>query len=521
MLGSGCVSQQSSATAVRHRPEANHRGICVGNWFCKFIGAIAALAMVSSGSGTAVAQGLQPEVTETAINGDATVTITLPFVTNGLSVTHYQFNVVGNGYTWTLTNVASGQGSARTGTTIPLAGQNLSLTVTTAGLPVTGPTATTSQYIDFIPCTQSPNVQCFATIAKRYRFIVDPTLTATPNATITANGSAARQIELVWPTLLNARSIAASCEKDAGTPAATTIAVSPATRITDANARADFTVTTSGLRLIADSGNAPSGRCTFRAHATSTKTVVVPVLGQRIAPSLNVNPSSVNVPNSGSTEVDRVVVVGTRSPVEGGVTIDASCTAESPATVSLDGSAAGSAQSGSKVANASGEVQFRVLSQNLVTVPPTGSPHVRCRFKVRELAATYEYFVGGRQITPSVALSTQQITQTGTTALTATLSPAYPGFDIVPSCTTQGLAPVSAVETSAITNASGQQTFNVTAPELVVTNSNGVQPSASCSFRVVGANGAVGGAGFLSFRSGNTCLMTLSPLPPACGGPTN
>ncbi|WP_313912965.1 hypothetical protein [Tahibacter sp.] len=490
------------------------------SWFCKFVVIAGAILAVAGGdTGLVVAHDLQPEATEMSIDGDATVAISLPFSTNGLGVSHYQFNVVGDGYTWTLTNVGSGQASARTGATIPLGGQNLALTVTTAGLPVTGPTATTTQYIDFIPCTQSPNVQCFATLAKRYRFIVDPTLTATPNSTITVNGSSTRQIELVWSTALNGQSIAASCEKDAGTPAITTIAVSPATRVTDANARADFAITTSGLRLIADSGNPPSGRCTFRAHASSARTAVVPVQGQRIAPSLNVSPSSVNVPNSGSTEVDRVVVVGTRSPAEGGVTIDASCTAESPATVSLDGSAAGSAQNGSKVANASGEVQFRVLSQNLVTVPPTGSPHVRCRFKVRELAETYEYYVSGRQIAPSVALSMQQITQTGTTTLTATLSPAYPGFDILPSCTTQGLAPVSAVETSSTTNASGQQAFNVMAPELVVTNPNGVQPSASCTFRVVGANGGVGGAGFLSFRSGNTCVMTLSPLPPACGNP--
>jgi hypothetical protein len=229
----------------------------------------------------------------------------------------------------------------------------------------------------------------------------------------------------------------------------------------------------------------------------------------------------VNVPNSGSTEVDRVVVVGTRSPAEGGVTIDASCTAQAPATVSLDGSAAGSAQSGSKIANTSGEVQFRVLSQNLVTLPPTNSPQVRCLFKLRQLSATYEYIAQGRQITPSVALNPAQITQTGATALTATLSPAYPGFDIVPTCTTQNMAPVNAAEISATTNASGQQTFTVTAPELVITTANGIQPNASCTFRVAGANGGVGNPGFLSFRTGNTCVMALSPLPPGCGEPVN
>jgi len=232
-----------------------------------------------------------------------------------------------------------------------------------------------------------------------------------------------------------------------------------------------------------------------------------------------VNPSSVNVPNSGSTEVDRVVVIGTRSPAEGGVTIDASCTAQAPATVSLDGSAAGSVQSGSKIANASGEVQFRVLAQNLVTLPPTGSPQVRCLFKLRQLSATYEYVAQGRQITPSVSLSVNPVTQTGTTAFTATLSPAYPGFDIVPVCDpAQNIPQVTVQETSATTNASGQQTFNVTVPQLVITDPNpNVQPAALCRLRA----GGVGGAGTLTFRTGNVCAMTLSPFPPGCGEPVN
>ncbi|MBL8300641.1 MAG: hypothetical protein JNN30_20065, partial [Rhodanobacteraceae bacterium] len=222
------------------------------------------------------------------------------------------------------------------------------------------------------------------------------------------------------------------------------------------------------------------------------------------------------VPASAATFIDRVVSLSTYSPLAANVTVEASCTAQSPATVGLDGAAQAAAQSGSKLSNANGEVTFRVRSENLVTLQPAGAPHVRCYFKVRGLSATHEYYAAGRQIVPSVSLSPSQITQPGTSALTATMSPAYPGFDIVPSCGwTQGLAAFSAVETSAVTNTSGQQTFSVTAPQLVITDASGVQPTASCQFRV----GNVGSAGQLSFTTGNTCTMGLSPLPPACGNP--
>jgi len=67
-----------------------------------------ALSFAATAPAVVVASELTPEVTDIPINGNATITITLPFNTNGLNVDHYQFAVVGNGYTWTLTNVASG-----------------------------------------------------------------------------------------------------------------------------------------------------------------------------------------------------------------------------------------------------------------------------------------------------------------------------------------------------------------------------------------------------------------------------
>ncbi len=464
------------------------------------------------------AQEEEPNVTEQpAIGGNQTVSITLPTQTAGVNANYYAFHVDGDNYTWTLTNVTYQPGSTRNGRTNALGGSPLTLSVTTAGLAVTGPNPTT-QYIDFAPCVGPVNEFCNWTGALRYRFKIDPTLTASPATTITTDGSSARTIQLVWPNALAGAAISAGCTVDSGVTPAPTITVSPASATANSSGQANFTITTAGLRRIASSGAAPSGRCTFKAHASSTNAAVVEVLGQRIAPTLDVSPSSDAAPPQGTTTTDRVVTVGTRTPVASGVTVDATCSVEgTTATVSLDNSAAGTSQSGSKVTDANGEVQFRVKSEKLVSLPPTGAPHVRCAFKVRELSSTYEYFAAGKQIAPSVSLSLGQITQTGTTSLTATMSPSYPGFTIVPSCTVnQYLPAVTATPTSASTNASGQQTFDITTPALVITDPNtNAMPSASCTFRA----GGTGTAGLLQFRTGNTCVMTLSPPPPACGNP--
>ena len=476
-----------------------------------------ALAAAFGAGSTANAQEEDPSVTEqTPLGGNQTVSITLPLQTAGINANYYRFNVNGNNYTWTLTNVTYDPSSTRTGRTISLNGSALTLSVTTSGLAITGPNPT-SQYIDFAPCTGPVNEFCNWTGALRYRFKIDPTLTVSPVTTITTDGSSARTIQVVWPTTLSGATVTASCVVDSGVTPPPTITVSPASATTNTSGQASFTITTSGLRRIAPSGSAPSGRCTFKAHASSTNTAVVEVLGQRIAPTLNISPSSDTAPSPGSTTTERVVTVGTRTPVASGVTIDALCSVEgTTATVKLDGSAAGASQSGSKITDANGEVQFVVKSEKLISL--TDTPHVRCKFNVHELPSQiYEYFAAGKQITPSVSLSVGQITQTGTTPLTATLSPAYPGFTITPNCTVnQYLSPITATPTSTPTDENGRQTFNITTPALVITDPNSSAiPSASCTFRA----GGTGTAGLLQFRTGNTCVMSLSPPPPACGNP--
>lgn len=478
-----------------------------------------ALAVAVGAGSTANAQLEEdPSATEQPpIGGNQTTSITLPVQAAGMNANYYRVHVDGDNFSWQISDVTYEPNSTRNGRTISLGGSPLTLSVKTWGLAVTGSNPT-SQYIDFAPCVGPVGEFCNTAGALRFRFKVDPTLTASPATMITTDGSNARTIQLNWPTALNDSTVSASCTVDGGVTPAPTITVSPASASTNSSGQAGFTINTTGLRRIATSGAAPSGRCKFKAHESSANAAIVEVVGQVIAPTLNVSPSFDAEPPPGSTTTERVVTVGTRTSAVSGVTIDATCSVEgTAATVRLDNSAAGASRSGSKVTDANGEVQFLVKSEKLISVPPTGAPHVRCKFNVHELSSTYEYFADGKQITPSVSLSVGQITQTGTTPLTATMSPPYPGFNIQAGCTVNQYIPViTATPTSASTNSSGQQTFNITTPVLVITDPNtSAMPSAYCSFRAEGT----GWEGLLQFRTGNTCSMSLSPPPPACGNP--
>ena len=229
------------------------------------------LAVAFGAGSTATAQTEEdPSVAEQpALSGNQTVSITLPTQAAGVNAHHYAFHVDGDNYTWTLTNVSYDSGSTRNGTT-----SSLNLSITTSGLAVTGPNPT-SQYIDFAPCPTSSASSCNWTGALRYRFKIDPTLTASPATTITTDGSSARTIQVVWPTTLSGAAVTASCVVDGGVTPAPTIAVSPASATTNSNGQVNFTITTANLRRIASSGAAPSGRCTFKAHASSTNAAVV------------------------------------------------------------------------------------------------------------------------------------------------------------------------------------------------------------------------------------------------------
>ena len=471
--------------------------------------------VIASGAGPAAkAQEEDPSVAEqTPLGGNQAASVTLPLQAGGITASYYRFNVVGIDYTWALTNVIYDPNSIRAGKTT-----SLTLSVTTTGLPVTGPNPT-SQYIDFAPCTGPVNEFCNWTGALRYRFKIDPTLTVSPSTTISTDSSSLRTVQLVWPTALSGATVTANCEVDSGVTPAPTITASPASSQTDSNGQASFTITTQGLRRIGPAGSGvPSGRCKFRAHASSANLAQVAVLGQLVSPVPSVSPGSDDVPSSGSTSVNRILTVSTQ-PAVGNADIDVACTAGgTQALVAFNEFTAPAASASTVIqTNASGQAQLRVISSNLVstTIP---APYISCGFTIRGMGSTgFTYKASGRKITPSVILGTSEITQVGITPLTATMSPAYPGFMITASCSTNSyIPPVSVVPTSTPTDASGQQTFNVSAPALIITDANtNAMPSASCGFQVNGSNVV----SYLQFRTGNACAMSLSPSPPACGNP--
>lgn len=452
-----------------------------------------------------------PSVTvQPPLGGNQTVSITLPAQVGNIHANYYRVHVDGDNFTWVLSDVEYELNSTRNGRTLGIL--PLTLSIMTSGLPVTG-TNSTSQFIEFTPCTGPVSGFCDTASALRFHFKIDPTLTVSPSTTIATDGSSARTVQLVWPNALSGATINANCDVDAGVTPLPTITVSPTSPAADASGKASFTIYTTGLKRIGSSGSAPSGRCTFRAHGDSMNVAKVEVLGQVIAPNLTVSPSFDSAPSPGSTTTERIVTVKMASPMSG-VTIDGNCQAEGTSAI-----ATLTTVNATNATDANGEVRFRVKSEKLISIRPTSRPHVRCKFNVRGFPTyTSEYFADGLQITsPSVSLSLGQITQTGTTQLTATMSPAYPGFSIAPSCSAnQYISPATATPTSTSTNENGQQTFDIGTPTLVITNpdTNAV-PSAYCMFLA----GGVGTAGMLQFRTGNTCTMSLSPLPPACGNP--
>lgn len=467
------------------------------------------------------AQEEDPSVVEqTPIGGNQTAAIVLPVQAGGMAASYYRFNVDGTGFTWGLTNVTYDPNTTRTGKTNSLGGSPLTLSVTTSGLAITGPNPT-SQYIDFAPCTGPVNEFCNWAGALRYRFKIDPTLTVSPATTIGTDDSSVRTVQLIWPNALSGVTVTANCEVTSNVTPAPTITVSPASATTNSSSQANFTITTSGLRRIGPSGSGvPSGRCTFRAHPGSANVAEVSVLGQLVSPVPVVSPGTDDVPSSGSTSVDRTLTINTQ-PIAANADIDVNCTsAGTQARVSFVETTSPPASASTVIhTNASGQAQVRVISSSLVsTASPV--PGISCGFTILGMGSTgFTYKANGKKITPSVSLGTAEITQAGTTPLTATMSPAYPGFTIVPSCTTNQYIPaVTATPkaTSTSTNASGQQTFDVVAPALVIAdpNTNAI-PSASCTFRVDGAAATT----LLQFRTGNACAMSLSPPPPACGNP--
>jgi hypothetical protein len=496
---------------------------CRTAWFA------AALAWVTAFSaGLAAADVIPPApdaFQEILVDGNADPSVSLPGTISGFTVMFYRYTFSGSNYEWYPGNVTpdpNGGAMPRNGQTqdIPQpGGTSIAVTLGTRRIAVNGSAGSSTQFVEFFACTRTPpnTVVCKPTPERRFRFRVDPALLVTPSGNITDNGQWARQVQLDLPYAFAGMPVTASCAADSGQSAPPAISVN-ASANTNAQGSASFTVTTSNMVLIAPSGSAPSGKCTFLAQ-NGNKPEDVIVRGRRVAPDLDISPANLSVPTSGATLVSRLVTVQTDDPLPNApLRID--CSVQSTALVRVDGSAAATSYTAQKTADANGRAQFQIDALNLVALQPAATPHVRCRFNVVGLTATHEYFVGGRSILPQFTLAPAQVQQSGETRVKVTMNPAYPGFQISAACTQQNLS--SAVTATAEgspatpTDSSGAQYFKVVAPPLVITNpSTAVLPTAQCTF-TLGSSDEV-----LPFRTGNTCTFNLSPLPVGCGDPAS
>lgn len=444
-------------------------------------------------------------VTELLVNGNARPVANL---NTPAGTQYFRYHFEGDNYSWHPTNVIPDAGNPRNGRTVDASSPVI---LETRSMAVTGAAGSPTQYVDFQHCILLPNPFCSS--PQRFRFRVDPELGLNDTATITTDGSYARQVTLQTEIALAGARVNASCSSTT-TPAAT-LSVSPAFANTDSEGKVAFTIQASNLRVIAPSGANPSGTCTFQAQ-NGSKTAVVNVQGQRIAPSLQLSHSSDTVGSAPETTIDRTVTVSTSSPVAAGVTINAVCSNEqTAATVRLDNAATPAATATlQKTTAANGKATFRVIAEKLVSL--TETPRIRCSFNVVGLSAVSQYTAAGKQINPTFSLNPSQITREGETPVTVTMNPAYAGFAMTHSCTQQNTT-VTVVAPTGTTSTAGQQVFRVNVNPLVVTDPNTqLQPTASCRF---GINGDW--SPNLSFRTGNACAMALSPLPAACGAPAD
>jgi hypothetical protein len=471
--------------------------------------AVLILMMVAMGPSIVRAQnnGLTSveAVTEQLVDGNARPRANL---NTPAGTAYFRYSFSGDNYTWHPTNAIPDAGNPRTGRTVDASSPVI---LETRGMAVTGAAGSSTQYVDFQHCILTPNPLCSS--PQRFRFRVDPSLALDNTSTITVDGSYPRVVTLQTEISLQGARINASCASTT-TPAAT-LSVSPAFANTNSEGRVSFSIQASNLRVIAPSGANPSGTCTFQA-ANSSKTAVVNVQGQRIAPSLQLSPSSENLGSAPETTIDRTITVSTSSPVAANVTINASCSSEqTSATVRLDNAVTPAATATlQKQTAANGKATFRVIAENLVSL--TETPRIRCNFNVVGLTAVAQYTASGKRINPTFSLNPAQITRDGETPVTVTMNPPYAGFSMTHSCTQQNTT-VSVVVPTGTTSTAGQQVFRVNVNPLMLTNPDTqIQPSATCRF---GINGDW--SPNLTFRTGNVCAMALSPLLAACGAPAD
>lgn len=229
-----------------------------------------------------------------------------------------------------------------------------------------------------------------------------------------------------------------------------------------------------------------------------------------VDPSISVSPTSVSItqPNTSSY----ATVTATLSPAAIGLPLTGTCVGTngpqfSPTTVSANSGFNGTATFPS------------ITASNLVLVRPPGTPSAVCTFTAGGSSsatltfATYSF-------DPTITLSASNVTLSGSTGLTATISPYYQGVVVNTSCSWSSPPPTgtSASITPASqpmgTTASLNFTANTSKLDFIDPVLTNPVPTATCTFSV--PNGSH--TATLQVPTGNQCSpsLGLAPRPPGC-----
>ncbi|HWU53729.1 MAG TPA: hypothetical protein VN153_13055 [Tahibacter sp.] len=452
--------------------------------------------------------------TDLVVDGNKSVDICLRTTAGGEPRT-FSYQLFGASSTWKFDSAAAVNSPTSTSgtltTTNGVSGTEQHYTLVTTGIPITGATPSATHYGRFLFCYKPAlNVMCMDStqFTQTVRLKVDPIVRLSQTATIQTNTTTPISATLGDagdnPTV-GAR-VDASCT--AANNAVVTVA--PAFLNTGSSgSTANFTITTNNLIVYAPSGAAPSGSCLFKT-AAGTKSATVTVQGQRLAPVLSVSPNIAHL-GGGSTSHTQTFEFST-SPAAPNVPVAVACTGSaSPGT-------------GSLTTDSLGKATFTTTASNMVSVHPASRPVTSCSFTLGSLTPV-SASIYGVQLSPSLTLSPNSVTGTGTTPIQASLitalgnTNAFPGFTINANCTTtRSDIVVSVTPLSAATNAQGRATFEIKSPLLGFADPGTVtQPPAKCTIQL----GSSGTVHTLYMPYSNVCSTgsPYLPLPAACGNP--
>lgn len=201
-------------------------------------------------------------------------------------------------------------------------------------------------------------------------------------------------------------------------------------------------------------------------------------------------------------------VTVTLNPNIRALTVNASCAPQNGAVLSV-----APLSSTSNVTDDFGNASFNITTS--VASPIAGqTPTGTCTFSVTGDTHTASVVVHGALFQPTIALDRYSITNSGSSNVVATITPAYSGVQLDGTCTSN-IAVVSITPTK-FTDAQGRATFSISAQNLIVSNPNlSIVPTASCK---IVAHGGIYPA-TITFTTGNSCAFGLQPNPSVCGNP--